>query len=402
MFEKFTGFILKSAAKIFTWPNRYLSEISTSGTTLAGQYVSPETALQCSAVSACVRLLSETVASLPLHVYRADGKSQIVETGHPNYDLLHQRPNDFQTSYSFFQQAVSQILLHGNSYSYIERNGSGQPVKLWPLRPEFVTVEVANGTIVYRYYAGAQREVYGFNDVIHFKGQSLDGVIGVSVIHMAREGIGEALGAQDYSARFLRNDARPTGVIEGANFETREDDQAFREAWQESQTGKNRHKTAILPAGLTYKPMSVTPQDAQLLDLRKFGTVEIARWFRVPPTMIGDQTRVSYSSSESEMQLFAMHSLVPLCTNLEAEINLKLFPPHTQFSAKFDVNSIVRGDQQSRYAAYSQGLLAGFLTVADVRQEENLPFIAGTDTLNRPANMMPHEAITDGTLRPNA
>jgi HK97 family phage portal protein len=130
--------------------------------------------------------------------------------------------------------------------------------------------------------------------------------------------------------------------------------------------------------------------------------LEIARWFRVPPTMIGDMTRVSYSSSESEMQLFAMHSLVPWCANFEAEMNAKLLPDRTQFYIHFDVNSIVRGDQQSRYTAYSQGLTAGFLTVADVRDAEGLPYIPGTEKLNRPANMVPHEGGINAPTQPAA
>ncbi len=164
----------------------------------------------------------------------------------------------------------------------------------------------------------------------------------------------------------------------------------------------NAGKTVLLEGGMTVEPVGFTSEDSQFLESRQFSVIEIARWFRVPPTMIGDMTRVSYSSSESEMQLFAMHSLVPWCASLEAEMNLKFLPDRTQFYVKFDVNSIVRGDQQSRYTAYSQGLTAGFLTVADVRQAEGLPFIDGTDKLNRPANMVPYEGVNDGTAQPTA
>ena len=200
----------------------------------------------------------------------------------------------------------------------------------------------------------------------------LDGIVGKGVVALAREGIGLALAEKDYCSRFFRNDAKPGGVLEGLNFKTLEDQDKFRESWQRSQTGVNRLKTAIVPPGATYRELGVKPNDAQLLEGRHFSVIEIARWFRVPPTMVGDMTRVSYASSESEMQLFAVHTLVPWCANLEAEINAKLFPRRTQFFAKFDVNSIIRGDQSSRYGAYSQALTAGFLTVADVREAEGL------------------------------
>jgi HK97 family phage portal protein len=162
----------------------------------------------------------------------------------------------------------------------------------------------------------------------------------------------------------------------------------------------NAGKTVILEGGMKLEPVGFTSEDAQFLESRHFSVIEIARWFRVPPTMVGDMTRVSYSSSESEMQLFAMHSLVPWCANFEAEINAKLLPERTQFYVKFDVNSIIRGDQISRYTAYSQGLNAGFLTVADVRQAEGLPHIEGTEILNRPANLVPFGGTNNVPTQP--
>ena len=391
-------FIQKSFAKIFTFPGRYVTEQSGFSETVAGQYVTPERALTCATVAACVRLLSETTAALPLHVFRDLGKSKVIEVDHPNYDLLHSRPNPFQTSYSFFQQAVTQVLLHGNFYAFIDRNAAGEPTALWPLRPEGVTVEVANGEIVYRYYFGGTREVFHAADVIHFKGLSLDGVMGLSVIHMAREGIGLALAQDRHAASLFRNQARPGLVVKLPAVMAAEQRERLRESFTEKFAGAlNAGRTVVLEAGMDLQQIGFSSEDAQFLESRQFSAIEIARWFRVPPTMVGDMTRVSYSSSESELQLFAMHSLVPLCANLEAELSMKLFPARTQFFSKFDINSIVRGDQQSRYTAYSQGLTAGFLTVADVRLAENLPFIEGTDTLNRPANMTPHEGGADGT-----
>ncbi len=390
-------FFQKSLAKVFTWPSRYVTERSSFGDTIAGQPVTPERALTCATVAACVRLLSETTAALPLHVFRDLGKSKVVETDHPNYDLLHSRPNAFQTSYAFFQQAVTHVLLHGNFYAYIDRNAAGEPTELWPLRPEGVTIEVSGGEILYRYYFGGQRQVFNAADILHFKGLSLDGVIGLSVIHMAREGIGLCLAQDAHAASLFRNHARPGLVLKMPTVLTAEQRERLSTSVADKFAGAlNSGKTFVLEAGMDLDTVGFSSEDAQFLESRQFSAIEIARWFRVPPTMVGDMTRVSYSSSESELQLFAMHSLVPLCANMEAELSMKLFPARTQFFAKFDINSIVRGDLQSRYSAYSQGLTAGFLTVADVRLAENLPFIEGTDKLNRPANMTPHEGGSNG------
>jgi HK97 family phage portal protein len=392
MLKEFTQFVRKSAAKLFTWPNRYISERGNTAFSASGHLVTPEKAMTCSAVAACVRLLSETVAALPLHVYRDMGTSSGVSADHPVYNLIHSKPNDFQTSFTWLQQAITQVLLHGNFYAYIDRDSSGTPTALWPLHPQGVVVEAVDGEVRYRYFYGGQRNDFSFRDVLHFKGPSLNGLVGLSIVNMAREGIGLSLTQELHASSLFRNSARPGLLLQYPTFLTPEQRTQIRGSFQEQFEGAMQSgKTMVLEGGVTVQPVGFTNEDAQFLESRQFSVIEIARWFRVPPTMIGDMTRVSYSSSESEMQLFAMHSLVPLCANLEAEYNAKLLPERTQFFVKFDVNSIVRGDQQSRYTAYGQGLAAGFLTVADVRQAEGLPFIEGTTKLNRPANMVPHE-----------
>jgi HK97 family phage portal protein len=403
MVKEFAQFIRKTAAQMFTWPSRYRTERLGPVGTVAGQTVTPESALTCSTVAACVRLLSETMASLPLHVYRDLGNSKVIAEEHPVYDVLHTSPNDFQTSYTWMQEAMTHCLLHGNFFAFIERDASGNPAKLWPLHPQGILLEAVNGTVRYQYYYGGERSVFNYTDILHLKGLSLDGLMGLSVIHMAREGIGLALAQDRHASAMFRNNARLGTVITMPGFLKGEQRENIRESFESKFAGVlNSGKAFVLEGGMTVEQVGMSSEDAQFLQSRQFSVVEIARWFRVPPTMVGDMTRVSYSSSESEMQLFAMHSLVPWCANFEAEFNKKLFPDRTQFFAKFDVNSIVRGDLQSRYSAYSQGLTAGFLTVADVRLAENLPFIDGTDKLNRPANMMPHTGETNADVQPVA
>ena len=403
MLKEFAQYVRKSAARIFTWPNRYRTAEPGPGWTTAGPHVTPHNSLGCSSVAACVRLLSETIAALPLHVYRDDGKSKTIETGHPIYDLIHSKPNEFQTSFSWVQQAITHCLLHGNFYALIERDSSGQPVGLWPLNPYGVIVEAVDGEVRYRYAYGGVRGDLSFEEVLHFEGLTLDGLVGLSVIQMAREGMGLSIAQETHAASLFRNNARPGLVVQFPQFLTEMQRSAYESSFANKFAGAlNSGKAVILEGGMTIAPVGFTSEDAQFLESRQFSVIEIARWFRVPPTMIGDMTRVSYSSSESEMQLFAMHSLVPWCANLEAEMNSKLLPERTQFYVKFDVNSIVRGDQQSRYTSYSQGLTAGFLTVADVRAAEGLPYIAGTEALNRPANMVPQGEATNAPVQPIA
>ena len=310
-------------------------------------------------------------------------------------------PNEFQTGFAWMQEAMTHCLLHGNFFAFIERDAGGAPTGLWPLHPSGMILEAVDGTIRYRYAYGGQRELYSYCDILHLKGLSLDGLMGLSIIHLAREGIGLSLAQDRHAASMFRNNARLGTVVTVPGTLSEQQRVDYGAIFETKFSGAlNAGKTVVLDGGMTVDQIGMSSEDAQFLQSRQFSVVEIARWFRVPPTMVGDLTRVSYSSSESELQLFAMHSLVPWCANFEAEFNRKLFPARTQFFTKFDVNSVVRGDLQSRYSAYSQGLTAGFLTVADVREAENLPFIDGTDTLNRPANMLPHEGAPCGTAEP--
>ncbi len=243
--------IRKSLAQMFTWPNRYRTQMPSIGGTIAGAVVTPERALNVSSVASAVRLLSETVAALPLHTYRDLSRSKVIELDHANYNLLHSRPNDFQTSFAFFQTAIMHILLHGNFYAVIERNDAGEPVNLWPLRPEGVTVEVADGTVQYRYYFGGKKDIYGYRDVLHFKGPSLDGIIGMSVIGMAREGIGLCMAQDAHAASLFRNGARPGMVLKYAGVFGPDQREQLEGSFLDKFSGAfNAGKTVILEGGL--------------------------------------------------------------------------------------------------------------------------------------------------------
>lgn len=372
-------------------PETWLKGVFGVEETYSGVEVTTERALTSSTVVACVRLLSESVASLPLHVYqRAEGGSKLKAPEHPLYSLLHDKPNAYQTSYVWRCQMLAHVLLHGNAYSVIERNAQGRIVGLWPVDPGAVTVRNKDGELVYEVWAGGERRQFYYGEVLHVRGPSLDGITGMSIIKLARQGVGLDLAMTQHGASLFKNGARPGLVLkhpEKLNDVSRDN---LRTSFAERFAGAlNSGKVFVLEGGLEVQTLGFSSDDAQFLQSRQFSVQDLCRFFRVPPHMVGDPTRLAYASSEAEMLSFMQHSLRPHLVNVEAEINATLFPDRTRYFAEFDANAIARGDQATRYESYSKGLAAGFLTVADVRAWENLPYLPGTDQLNRPANMLP-------------
>lgn len=366
-------------------PPRWFREALGVEMTHAGVEVSPDTAMTSATVAACVRLLSESIASLPLFVLRRTGESKLKAPEHPAYRLLHDRPNVYQTSYTWRQTAMSQVLLHGNAYALIERGANGEPLALWPLDPARVLVRAEGGEIRYE-VPGPLKLIVPFADMLHFKGPSLNGITGESIISMARQGIGLDLALGQHGASLFKNGARP-GLILKTQGRLSESVRASTEEWLKRFSGSlNSGKTVLLEGGFDVERPGYSNQDSEYILSRNFTVQEVARWFRIPPHMIGDPTRLAYASSESEMNAFLTHTLRPWLVNLEAEINFKLFGDDPQHFAEFDSNGVARGDQAARYSAYETGLNSGFLTVADVRRWENLPEIPGTDQLLPPAS----------------
>lgn len=369
-------------------PQPWLKEVFGAEQSWAGPEVTPESSLNSSTVAACTRLLSESVASLPLHVYRRGELGKLKAPQHPLYSILHDRPNPYMTSYTWRAQAVAHVLLMGNAYSLIERDTAGNVTALWPLDPRAVTVESRGGELAYTAWLNGQRQEFRWGDVLHLKGPTLDGITGLSIIRMARQGIGLDMALLQHGASTFKNGARPGVVVKMDHAGGLQMMEQLREHFDKFYaTAQQAGRTMILPGGLSVEQLGMTSDDAQFLQSRQFSVQEICRWFRVPPHMVGDPTRLAYASSEAEMLAFLQHTLAPWLTNFETEMTLRLLPWRTQFFCEFDANGIARGDQASRYESYSKGLAAGFLTVADVRAWENLPFIPGTDRLLTPANM---------------
>lgn len=366
----------------------------------SGIRVSPDGALRLSAVYACVRILSETMASLPLVLYRnrADGGKDRV-TDHWLHDLLCRRPNRYQNPFEWREMLQGHLALRGNAYNQIITNPRGEIVELIPIHPDRIRVEILkSGEYRYRVTDRVGEEtVLPRGQVWHLRGLSSDGLMGMSPIELARESLGMALAAQDYGARFFANDAKPTGgwIEFPGSFKDAEAKKVFRESYQQAQSGANRGKVLVLENGMKFHEVGVTNKDAQFLELRKFQITDIARLFRVPPHMIADLDRATFSNIEQQSLEFVMHTMTPWAERWEASIESELLLDGDDIEIEFDFANLMRGDAASRSAYYQSGIQNGWLTRNEARIAENLNPIDGLDEPLRPLNMVEERDAED-------
>ena len=354
------------------------------GSTTSGKVVNEQTAMQTTAVYACVRILSEAVAGLPLHIYRyrADGGKERIPQ-HPLYSLLHDEPNSEMTSFVFRETLMSHLLLWGNAYAQVVRNGRGQVIALYPLLPSKMDVSrAANGELLYTYYrdfdeSGIKPEggyvTLRKDEVLHIPGLGFDGLIGYSPIAMSKNAIGMSLATEEYGASFFANGANPGGVLEHPG--VIKDIQRVKDSWNTAYQGSgNAHKIAVLEEGMKFQAIGIPPEEAQFLETRKFQIDEIARIFRVPPHMVGDLEKSSFSNIEQQSLEFVKYTLDPWVVRWEQSLQQSLILPSEKASLmiRFNLDGLLRGDYQSRMHGYSVGIQNGFYSVNDVRQLEDL------------------------------
>lgn len=353
------------------------------GQSASGKRVNERSAMQTSAVYACVRVISESVASLPLHVYKYNkngGKEKAI--AHPLYHLLHDEPNPEMTAYSFFEVALTHLLLWGNSYSQIIRNGKGEVLGLYPLMPDRMNVDRDDkGNIYYEYSVSsddAPTNKAGTvrlkpEDVLHVPGLSFDGLVGYSPIAMAKNAIGLGIAAEEYGSKFYANGAAPSGVLEHPG--TLKDPSKVRESWTQTFGGSsNSNKVAVLEEGMKYTPISINPSEAQFLETRNFQISEIARIYRVPAHMIGQLDKATFSNIEQQSLEFVVYTLRPWITRLEQAMVRRLLSEEEKkdYFIKFNVDGLLRGDYQSRMNGYATARQNGWMSANDIRELENL------------------------------
>jgi HK97 family phage portal protein len=357
------------------------------GGTTAGKTVNEHTAMQTTAVYACVRILAEAIAGLPLHVYRYrhDGSKERVPL-HPLYRLLHDEPNAEMTSFVFRETLMSHLLIYGNAYAQIIRNGRGQPVALYPLLPNKMDVNRKGGEIVYTYYRDLEERGKGGTvtlrreDVLHIPGLGFDGLVGYSPIAMAKNAIGMALATEEYGAAFFKNGANPGGVLEHPG--VIKDAERVKENWYNAYGGSgNAHRVAVLEEGMKFTAIGIPPEQAQFLETRKFQINEIARIFRVPPHMVGDLEKSSFSNIEQQSLEFVKYTLDPWVVRWEQSLMQSLLLPAEKSGVfvKFNLDGLLRGDYQSRMQGYSVGIQNGFYCVNDVRALEDMNLLSESE-----------------------
>ena len=373
------------------------------GGTTSGKAVTERSAMQMTAVYSCVRILAEAVAGLPLHLYRYKedgGKEKALD--HPLYLLLHDEPNPEMSSFVFRETLMTHLLLWGNAYAQIIRNGKGEVIALYPLMPNRMVVDRdIHGQLYYQYTRSTEEAptMKGVtvnlppSDVLHIPGLGFDGLVGYSPIAMAKNAIGMAIACEEYGAKFFANGAAPGGVLEHPG--TIKDPQRVRESWQSTFGGSgNSNKIAVLEEGMKYTPIGISPEQAQFLETRKFQINEIARIFRVPPHMVGDLEKSSFSNIEQQSLEFVKYTLEPWLVRWEQSIQRTLLSPEEkkQYFAKFNVEGLLRGDYASRMTGYATARQNGWMSANDIRELENMdriPAEEGGDLYLINGNMLP-------------
>jgi len=344
------------------------------GNTTSGKTVNERTAMQTTAVYACVRILAETIASLPLHTYRYTENGKEKARDHPLYNLLANAPNPEMTSFVFRETLMGHLLLWGNSYSQIIRDGRGKVIALYPLLPDKMTVNRSEkGEIYYLYNKEGQEYILTKDEVLHIPGLGFDGLIGYSPIAMAKNAIGMAIATEEYGAKFFANGANPGGVLEHPGVV--KNPQRIRDSWNAVYQGtSNAHRIAVLEEGMKFQPIGIPPEQAQFLETRKFQTEEICRIFRIPPHLIGDLERATFSNIEHQSISFVVHTIRPWLVRIEQSINKSLFSESEkkEYFVSFVVEGLLRGDYESRMRGYSIGIQNGFMSPNDVRSLENM------------------------------
>ena len=373
------------------------------GSSTSGKRVNERSAMQMTAVYSCVRILSEAVAGLPLHLYQyTDKSSKEKAVDNPLYFLLHDEPNTEMTSFVFRETLMTHLLLWGNAYSQIIRNGKGEVVGLYPLMPDRMTVNRdEKGRLYYEYMVSSDDAKtlkdgtvrLSPYDVLHIPGLGFDGLVGYSPIAMAKNAIGLAIAAEEYGSKFYANGATPSGILEYPG--TVKEPDKVRESWNAGFGGSsNAHKIAVLEEGMKYTPISISPNEAQFLETRKFQINEIARIFRVPPHMVGDLEKSSFSNIEQQSLEFVKYTLEPWLVRWEQAMQRALIPQDdkSRYFIKFNVDGLLRGDYQSRMQGYATARQNGWMSANDIRELENLdriPAEDGGDLYLINGNMMP-------------
>ncbi|MDY6969978.1 MAG: phage portal protein [Spirochaetota bacterium] len=389
------------------WPNIFGKLFGTSSK--AGVTVNSDTAMQSGAVYACIRVIAETIASLPLNIYKKNSdNSKEIAYDHPLNDILHNSPNAYQTAFEHREMKIGQMCLRGNSYDYILRNG--KILGLIPLHPDKMRMLIKDGKIYYEYTnidlqeqetkdktdtdllrpkGGEEKNIFRQEEIWHTKGLSTNGLMGVSPVSLAREAIGLSLATEEYGAKFFGNDARPGGILSTPGALSEDAAKRLVKQWESMHKGSgNAWKVAVLENDLKWQQIGMTNEDSQFLETRNYQIEEIARIFRVPAILIQhpDKT-MTYKSSEQFMLSFVIHTIRPWLIRIEQSINKYLLSEKDRkkgYFAEHKIEGLLRGNIIDRYNAYAIGRQNKWLSANEIRALENMNPIEGGDKYENP------------------
>ncbi|MGO1079945.1 phage portal protein [Inquilinus sp. CA228] len=357
-----------------------------------------DSALQLATVWACIRLLAETISTLPLPVYRRNSKGQPeAAPDHPLYPLLHDQPNADMTAVNFWECVVACLCLWGDSYS--EKSFVGQRIAaLTPMRPDLTRpFRRENGRICYAYSDPDGYRELDEDQVLHIKGFGIDGLKGLSPIGYARNSLGAAMATDEASSRVFANGLKTSGFVEVDKILKPDQRKQIEDMLTEFTGSGNAGRVMVLEAGFNYKQLTLPPEDAQMLQTRAFQVEEICRWFRVPPFMIGHTEKSTSWGTGLEQQMigFLTFALRPYLTRIEQAVKKSLIVPaeRGRVFAEFNLEGLLRADSQGRAALYNAGADHGWLKRNEIRRKENLPPEPGGEMLTVQSNMVPLDQL---------
>jgi HK97 family phage portal protein len=360
--------------------------------------VGPDSALQVSTVWACVKILVETIASLPLFVYVTDNQGRrTLARSESLYQVMHDSPNRRQTAQEFWEYMLLNLVLRGNAYARIERDASGNAYALWPMAADQVEVRAhPDGSLVYSYTLDSDVIIYTEEQILHIKGMG-NGIVGMSPLDYMRASVGLAIAAQNHTAATYRKQARRPGVLMTDKVLSKEQRAALRDSFGEIASGGQK-ELYILEANFKFDPIGMSPADIQLLETRRFAVEDLARWFGVPSVLINDTSKTTTwgTGVEQIIEGFYKFTLRPQLERIEQAIQRRVLTPaqrarglHTEFS--FD--ALLRSSLKDRMEIYSKGTQNGIYTRNECRQLENLPPIDGGDALTAQVNLVPIDML---------
>lgn len=346
----------------------------------SGVNVTETKAMQVAAVNSCVRVLSTAFSALPLHLKRKDGERTENAKDHPLYHLLHSSPNEEMIAYNHRQVIMDNLLYKGTSFNEYSRDGRGRVREITPLCGDVLVDRDSRDRLVYDYFDGSTNRIISNDNMWRITGYTKNGIVGLSPLAVARETIGQAIAANDFGGSVFKNGGKLSGILKVTQRLSPEQQHDILEAWNKSFTGStNAGKTGLLHNGADFQQASMSLVDAQFLETMKFNRSQIAGIYGVPPHMIGDLERATFSNIEHQSIDFVIYSLLPYIVNFEQTVVRDLLTPRErlQYHAKFSVDGLLRGDSQARAEFYKALFNMGAIEIDEIRGFENMNPVHG-------------------------